>query len=399
MKPQTDIRARGGRAGPVPGTEPKALWIITAAALAGLVITVFAVMPPGASSEPTGFAAAGHGRQPRPDGTGTPPPPRGSAQEAGVRLLDRAARACRLVSYQAVEELTWRNPAGPGVSAVEIWHVRGGQALMKSIGGDSDAVSAVRRVMVPWGAVSTPVLEGTQLPGVSQRVVSLIDAHYRLAVTGTGWVVGRRAVVVTARRAGGGLAARFWLDMRSKLPLRRQTFDVGGRTISDATFVELTLGHPARAERPGAVARSWGAFLPRAQLARLRALGWPLPASMPGDLALLAARRSSTAAGPVIDLDYTDGLAEISLVVQRGHLPPGLGGWSQATVGGQRVYTDASADRSLAWSANGFVYLVIAAAPQQTVAQVVATLPHAAEPGLPSRIGRGLRRLFSLLGL
>jgi sigma-E factor negative regulatory protein RseB len=101
----------------------------------------------------------------------------------------------------------------------------------------------------------------------------------------------------------------------------------------------------------------------------------------------------------VVDLDYSDGLSVVSLVVQRGHVPPGLGGWSEATVGGQRVYADNSQDRSVAWSADGFVYLVIAAAPQQTVGRVVATLPHDPTPGLPTRIGRGLRRLLSLMNL
>lgn len=385
MKPQIDIRARAASSGPPPGTDPRALRIITAAALAGLVITGFAVVPHGAGLLPTGPGMLRH--------------PGGSAQHAGLRLLSRAAQACRLVPYRAVEDLAWRNPAGPGASAVEIWHTRGGQTLMKTVGGDTDSYREVHRVFMPWGTGSTPMLEGTQLPGMSERMIALLGANYQLAVAGTGWVAGRRAVMVTARRPDASLAARFWLDTSSRLPLRRQTFDTAERMISDAMFAELTLTHVARTGLPGAVTRPLGAVLPHAELTRLRAMGWPLPRWLPGNLTLLAAVESGTAAGPAVHLDYTDGLSEVSLVVQRGHLPPELGGWSQATVGGQRVYTDASQDRSVAWSANGFVYLVTAAAPQQVVGRVVATLPHAAPPGLSTRIGRGLRRLLSLMSL
>ncbi|HEY5989231.1 MAG TPA: hypothetical protein VIV12_23055, partial [Streptosporangiaceae bacterium] len=159
-------------------------------------------------------------------------------------------------------------------------------------------------------------------------------------------------------------------------------------------FAELRLTAPQ-----GAVTTPPGTVVSRAPLARLRALGWPLPGRLLGNLTLLEARENSTAAGPAVDLDYSDGLSEVSIIVQRGHLSPDLGGWSETTLGGQRVYTDVSQDRSVAWSADGFVYLVIAAAPQQIVGQVVAALPHEAGPGLLSRIGRGLGRLLSLLGM
>jgi sigma-E factor negative regulatory protein RseB len=383
--PQPDTWARAASSGPRPGTDPAALRIITVAVLAGLVITGFALVP--------------HDGHHLPTGTQAPWRPSGSAQQAGLRLLDHAAQACRSVSYQALEELDWRNLAGAGASAVEIWHARGGQTLMKTVGGDADYSREVRRFIMPGTQGSTPMLEGTQLPGMSERLVTLLGANYRLAVTGDGWVAGRRAAVVTARRPDGSLAARFWLDASSSLPLRRQTFDISGRLISDARFAELTITRVALAGLPGAGARPWGTILRRAQLARLRALGWPLPRSLPSSLTLLAARESSTAAGPVVDLDFSDGLSVVSLVVQRGHVPPRLGGWSEAIVGGRRVYADNSQDRSVAWSADGFVYLVIAAAPQRTIGRVVAALPHDAAPGLPTRIGRGLLRLLSLMNL
>jgi hypothetical protein len=380
MRPQLDIQSRAASAGPSPGTDPIALRIITVAVLAGLVITGFAVVP--------------HGERPPPSGPGTLRRPHGSAQQAGLRLLSEAARACRLVPYKAVEDLDWRNPAGSGASAVKIWHARGGQTLMRTVGGAPDSFREIQRVVAREASASASMLAGTQLAGMSERQVTLLGANYWVAPTGAGRVVGRSASVVTARRPDGSLAARFWLDDRTKLPLRRQTFDLQGRMISDAEFVALTLTAPR-----GAMSWLSGVDVPRAPLARLRALGWPLPARLPGNLTLLEARENRTAAGPAVDLAYSDGLSAVSIIVQRGHLPPGLGGWSEATLGGRRVYTDESQDRSVAWSADGFVYLVIAAAPQQVVDRVVAALPHEEGPGILSRIGRGLRRLLSLLSM
>jgi len=57
---------------------------------------------------------------------------------------------------------------------------------------------------------------------------------------------------------------------------------------------------------------------------------------------------------------------------------------------------DASHGQAFVWSAQGFVYTVVAAAPPQTVMQVVAALPHGS-PGLLARMRQGLRRLLSWL--
>jgi sigma-E factor negative regulatory protein RseB len=109
----------------------------------------------------------------------------------------------------------------------------------------------------------------------------------------------------------------------------------------------------------------------------------------------MEASRSVTASGAVVELAYSDGLSVVSLFVQRGHLPAELSGWSEVALRGQRVYAADPDDRSVAWSAGGFVYTLIADAPAQTVDQVVAALPHGTTPGLLDRVIRGLRRLMS----
>ena len=66
----------------------------------------------------------------------------------------------------------------------------------------------------------------------------------------------------------------------------------------------------------------------------------------------------------------------ISLFVQRGHLPAQLNGWSEVALRGDHVYASGRDQRSVAWSARGFVYTLIADAPDQTLDQVVVVLPH-----------------------
>ena len=104
-----------------------------------------------------------------------------------------------------------------------------------------------------------------------------------------------------------------------------------------------------------------------AQLDGLREQGWPAPGGLPGGLRLLAAHRTSQ----VVDLDYSDGLSVVSVFVQRGELPVVLPGWREISVSGHEVYSRDPDQRSLSWSAHGFVYTVIAAAPPTVVSSVV----------------------------
>jgi sigma-E factor negative regulatory protein RseB len=114
-------------------------------------------------------------------------------------------------------------------------------------------------------------------------------------------------------------------------------------------------------------------------------------------LSLLSAAAGETRAGPVIGLGYSDGLFLVSVFIQRGHLPAGMPGWSRVMAGGYRAYTDEFGERSIAWSAGGFVYTLLAVAPAGTVDRVIAALPHDRPAGFFARLGHGLRRLLSWL--
>jgi sigma-E factor negative regulatory protein RseB len=402
-----------------PGTDPAALRLITAAVLAGLVVTGIVVVshygqPAGATVRlsRSGAQALGPLRAMPPPAATAPratfspavrparpavPVARTAPAAAALRLLSEAAAASRTMAYDGVEDVDGWAQAGPVTSVVHVWHSPGGVTITEAMAPTPDWSGKVPHLVLPVASFGGQALVGTAMLGMSPRLVSLLRVNYRVTASGWGVVAGRPARIVTARWRDGGLAARFWLDRATTLPLRRQTFDAAGRVVSDAAFTQVRLGGVTGQRPPGAPARPWGDALAAAQLTALRARGWPLPGPLPGNLVLLGARQELTGAGRVVDLDYSDGLSLVSVFVQRGHLPQQMSGWSAVMLRGRQVYADDSAGQGIAWSARGFVYTVVAAAPVQTVERVVAALPYGGNPGLLARLSRGLHRLLSWL--
>ncbi len=376
------LRSRPAAGTLSPGSDPAALRLITTAVVISLVMTGLALT--------SWRGLVGSGESPGP-GAGHAGPP----QAAGLRLLGEAAAACRSVSYQGVETVWW-GVGGGDTSVVDVWHQPGGQAVIQAPAGPVEWPAQAHQPVLLAGAGRTD-LTGVTVLGMTRQLVALLSANYLVAVTGRGSVAGRPARIVTIRRRTGSLAAWLWLDSSTGLPLRKEMFDTRAHMISNVAFTELSLGPGTATGAPGAGARPWRTTLATAQLRRLRADGWPLPGPALGSLALISARESRTPSGPVVDLDYSDGLSVVSVFVQRGHLPATLAGWSQVALAGHRVYANDPGDLSFAWSARGYVYTLIAAAPQDTVGQVAAALPHDGEPGLLGRLARGLHRLLSWL--
>jgi hypothetical protein len=164
-----------------------------------------------------------------------------SALAAGIRLLHQAVRAARRVSYQGVQVISWRTPGGSGAwlgsgasrVTVDVWH-RYGVGTLTRVTAPSHTWSDDDRDQ------ASPQTAG--MLGLTPALIGLLCTHYTVRPDGMGSADGRRARIVEAFRGNGSLAARFWLDSATKLPLRRELFDPEGRLISDDDFVGLALG-------------------------------------------------------------------------------------------------------------------------------------------------------------
>jgi sigma-E factor negative regulatory protein RseB len=319
-------------------------------------------------------------------------------QALGMRMLGKAADAGLAMSYQGVAVVSESGVDGSVSMISKVWHRGGGLTLMQTSSAPSQqskaAAASEMDASSPGGVF-----------GITRPLVTLLGKHYVAVYTGRGSVARRPAAVVVLYRFDGSLAARYWLDRQTMVPLRRELFDTTDRVIDEDSFVTVRFGGSAGGALAGARGlsaqsgalqeSSWApAGRPSAFLAALVGKGWRLPGSLSGGLPLYAAASASTASGEVVDLQYSDGLYVVSLFVQRGVLTKDMAGWRQQRLGGQQAWVSG---RSVTWAGRGFVYTMVADAPAQTVTGVVGGLPQTASPGFVGRLGRGLARIASLI--
>jgi sigma-E factor negative regulatory protein RseB len=309
----------------------------------------------------------------------------------GLRLMEAAVAACQTVSYRGDQMVAWWWRGGATTYHIQVWHRPGGPAL-----ADGDDESGARTGGGQSGGPEAD--DGHVVAGVlsvSPWMLALMRSNYVIAYAGPGSASRRPALIVTLRHRGGVLAARYWLDRETSLPLRRQVYDSGGRLVNEAIFTDLTIGRADLGDVPPPSVNAWSSSPAVTAVVSLRKQGWIVPVALAGNLALVAVTTSSNRPGAVVDASYSDGLSVVSVFMQRGALPRILPGWQQTDVGGMAVYSGEPDERSLAWSAQGIVYTVIADAPQETVDGVVAALPHDQSIGFWQRVGRGLGRIGS----
>jgi sigma-E factor negative regulatory protein RseB len=323
---------------------------------------------------------------------GTPAAKRASSPLA-TRLLTQAAQAAVVISYQGEEIVSHWDRDGESVLMSDIWHVSGGQTVTQTVASGPAASGQ------PYTSSDTDGQRPEGVLGVTTQLVQLLEAHYIVAYARAGSADNRSAQVVEAWRNDGSLAARFWLDEATKLPLEREVFDSAAHVISEDVFVDVRFPGPAAVSAPAGGPADppgpWTTPLTSRQLLALRARGWLVPASLPVGLSLFTGAQTQTSTGTVLDLGYSDGLSVVSVFEQRGNLAASLAGWQKVTLAGHVVYAADPDQASLTWSSRGMVYTVLADAPAQTVDSVVGALPHDAPPGFWKRMSHGVARLAS----
>jgi len=328
-----------------------------------------------------------------------------------VKLLAQAAQAAIVTSYQGKEILTRWSQGGGSVLVSSIWHVSGGQTVTQTTADGASFSSQSYLSSDTDGRSPEGVL------GVTAPLIRLLKSHYLVAYAGTGSADNRTAQVVEAWRADGSIAARFWLDDATKLPLEREVFDTATHVIGQDVFIDVSFTAPGGVVPPGdsrapgaapqraaaASASAWVSADPqgpwtdpfsRRQLLALRDGGWQVPAELPGGLSLFTGAKTQADTGAVLDLGYSDGLSMVSVFEQRGKLPATLAGWRKTKTGGHVVFALPD-QRTLTWVGHGMVFTMVADAPSQTVDAVVGALPHDGPTGFWKRMSRGLVRVAS----
>jgi sigma-E factor negative regulatory protein RseB len=324
---------------------------------------------------------------------GTPASARRPGSALAARLLTQAAQAAVVTSYQGEEIVSHWGASGGTVLVSDIWHVSGGPTVTRTLAAGTYTSSA------PYLSSDTNGQWPEGVLGVTTQLVRLLEAHYVVAYGGVSSADNRTAQIVEAWRDDGSLAARFWLDDVTKLPLEREVFDSAAHVISEDVFINVRFGSQAPVAAPaGGPADPQGPWtdpLPAGQLLALRAGGWLVPPQLPGGLSLFTGAQTRTSTGQVLDLGYSDGLSVVSVFEQHGNLAAKLDGWQKITVAGHVIYAAGPDQRSLTWSSRGMVYTVIADAPAQTVNKVIGALPHDAPPSFWKRMSRGFARMAS----
>ena len=379
------------------GRSPLALAAALAVAVPGLLVSACSSQSGTGPAGGDAVSAAGRAAAAGPATRGRAA--RRPATVQAVRLLAQAAQAAIVTSYQGQEILTRWSQGGGSVLVSSIWHVSGGQTVTQTT-ADGASLSSQSYLSSDTDGQSP---EGVL--GVTAPLVQLLESHYVVAYAGTGSADNRTAQVVEAWRADGSIAARFWLDDATKLPLEREVFDTAAHVIGQDVFIDVSFatpgGPPQQAAAASASARvsaapqaPWTDPLSRRQLLALRSRGWLVPAALPGGLSLFTGAETQADTGAVLDLGYSDGLSMVSVFEQRGKLPATLPGWRKTKAGGHVVFTLPD-QRSLTWSGHGMVFTMMADAPSQSVDAAVGALPHDGPTGFWKRMSRGLVRVAS----
>lgn len=313
-------------------------------------------------------------------------PPDVADQPAALALLRRAATAARSVSYEGTTTVV---AAGTTVARVlQVTHVPGRGTLVDVEGGPEG----------PAGEEFAPDAPGSGTLADATTYLELLARNHAVTTAGSSIVAGRLVDVVVATRAGGTLAARFWLDRDTGLLLRREVYDAAGLPAGRATFERLRFPAAATDGLPTAAPSEPAPAVQPAALERMRTEGWHCPAAVPAGMSLVQARETDDGA---VHLVYSDGITTLSLFEQRGRLDETMPGYDRQAIDGATVYRRGGSPPQWVWQSDGSVFTLVADVPTVAVTRVVAALPPDGttdDQGLSDRLGSGLGELGRRMG-
>lgn len=246
--------------------------------------------------------------------------------------LQRAARAPAAVSYQGTKVVMLWSGSQTAASTVHVDHLAPDRYRLEY--GPTPGRS--RRLVIDDGKTRWQYEPAARLAirsasptlgddGVALDRLSLLRANYTITLAGEDRVAGRDAVVIAVRpRAGARPALVLWLDRDTGLVLRSERRHADGSLAQVAAFTSIEYRDPpadrfAFAPPRGITVRALpsGEPLRVADVAPRMGFQPIAPAALPGGFVLDRVLASGSSATGVAVMQYTDGLAALSLFEHR----------------------------------------------------------------------------------
>lgn len=327
---------------------------------------------------------------------------RSTSSDVAVSRLVQACRAVADLPYAGVQQVRVLATSGERTSVVDVAHQPGsGVRLTLRPTRSSEGGTFV-------GQLGAPSL----LPVLNESALSRITSRYSVLGPRSGPAIAGRSteiveLVRTSGAATGTVAARFWLDRQTSLPLQRETLDGAGRVQQASSYRSISFAPQPAVPRVTQVVGNppdLGQGVTGTQLDGFRRNGWLALDRLPDDFDLVDARVHGTETveegtrPTVLQLSYTDGVSVVSLFEQRGRLDAGpLAAWARQERGDGTVYVDQGRPQRMVWSGDGTVFTLVSDDPA-VVESAMAVLPApTSPPSVVERLGNGLRRLGSWL--
>lgn len=191
-------------------------------------------------------------------------------------------------------------------------------------------------------SVSAELRSGADQNAAGSGDLTQLADNYTFHLLGTERVAGRKArIILIMPRDNLRYGHRLFLDVNTALPLKSELLDQEGRSISQIMFTELriapqiSLGDSAPEESMNLVTEDQYAWINQQPSFRLpdedqEHLGWAFPGLPKGFRLRVHSRRASTKTRSAVDhFVFSDGLATLSVYIERTEQQRGLNGASQ----------------------------------------------------------------------
>ena len=327
--------------------------------------------------------------------TGVSLPAKALSEAKAVKLLTQAGQAGDQLPYTATQVVDLQRDDERIRNTVQVSSSGAGTRL--SPGGSGTATVSTHSYVETDS--STRMADADLIERLAHRY-TLRGWKSQSYADRTAYVV--EAVEPTATPADGdlsGVAARWWIDSRSKLLFGQETYDGRGNLVISSWLTDLRFGAAADVNGPDSRTGPAGqpprttATLTLSRAGQLRRNGWICAERLAG-LPLLRLRTDQTGDPDLVHLVYSDGLTTVSVVEQRGRLHGAPTGTTRNETLGAWVTEQMPATAT--WTSGDIVLTAVTDGSRETLAAAVAALPHDGRqrPTTMERVRAGWSRIL-----